>query len=140
MLAMFQAHGSSQERDTFRRIGDRYSVYIRGRAADHLCLTQGAVSRQIQAIEDYYGFPLFARQPKGLALTIEGEQILPSVQESFARIEEVSLRRTRQRTDFTLKVPTCLMRWILPKITRFQAEYPDIQMQLTTTWQHEVTL
>jgi LysR family glycine cleavage system transcriptional activator len=108
------------------------------RAADHLCLTQGAVSRQIQALEDYYGFPLFTRQPKGLTLTIEGEQLLPSVQESFARIEEVSLRLTRQRTDLALKVPTCLMRWILPKIMRFQAEYPDIQMQLTTTWQHDV--
>src|SRR5579864_3481323 len=69
------------------------------RAADHLCLTQGAVSRQIQALEDYYGFPLLTRQPKGLALTIEGEQLLPSVQESFARIEEVSLRLTRQRSD-----------------------------------------
>ena len=65
------------------------------RAADHLCLTQGAVSRQIQALEDYYGFPLLTRQPNGLALTIEGEQLLPSVQESFAGIEGVSLRLTR---------------------------------------------
>ncbi|HEV3423199.1 MAG TPA: LysR substrate-binding domain-containing protein [Paraburkholderia sp.] len=108
------------------------------RAADHLCLTQGAVSRQIQTLEEYYGFPLFTRHAKGLVLTMEGEQLLPTVIDSFSRIEEISLRLTRQRTDLALKVPTCLMRWILPKIMRFQAEYPDIQLQLTTTWQHDV--
>jgi LysR family glycine cleavage system transcriptional activator len=80
------------------------------RAADHLCLTQGAVSRQILALEDYYKFPLFKRQAKGLTLTAEGELLLPAVKESFARIEEISLRLTRQRTDLALKVPTCVMR------------------------------
>lgn len=108
------------------------------RAAEHLCLTQGAVSRQILALEEHYGFQLFTRLPKGLALTVEGEILLPVVTESFARIEEVSTRLTRQRNDLTLKVPTCAMRWILPKIMLFQAEYADIQIQLTTTTQHHV--
>jgi LysR family transcriptional regulator, glycine cleavage system transcriptional activator len=108
------------------------------RAAEHLCLTQGAVSRQILALEDYYQFPLFKRHAKGLTLTAEGELLLPAVKESFARIEEISLRLTRQRTDLALKVPTCVMRWMLPKIMQFQAEYPDLHVQITTTWQHDV--
>ncbi|TKC92657.1 LysR family transcriptional regulator [Trinickia terrae] len=108
------------------------------RAAEHLCLTQGAVSRQILALEDYYQFPLFTRHAKGLTLTAEGELLLPAVKESFARIEEISLRLTRQRTDLALKVPTCVMRWMLPKIMRFQAEHPDLQLQITTTSQHDV--
>ncbi|QCP53763.1 LysR family transcriptional regulator [Trinickia violacea] len=108
------------------------------RAAEHLCLTQGAVSRQILALEDYYQFPLFKRHAKGLTLTAEGELLLPAVKESFARIEEISLRLTRQRTDLALKVPTCVMRWMLPKIMRFQAEYPDLQLQITTSSQHDV--
>jgi LysR family transcriptional regulator, glycine cleavage system transcriptional activator len=108
------------------------------RAADHLCLTQGAVSRQIIALEDYYKFPLFKRHAKGLTLTAEGEMLLPAVKESFARIEEISLRLTRQRTDFSLKVPTCVMLWMLPKIMRFQADYPDLHVQITTTSQHDV--
>src|ERR1700751_5177703 len=91
----------------------RYRSFTR--AADHLCLTQGAVSRQILALEDYYKFPLFKRHAKGLTL--------PAVKESFTRIEEMSLRLTRQRTDLALKVPTCVMRWMLPKIMHFQAEY-----------------
>jgi len=108
------------------------------RAAEHLCLTQGAVSRQILALEDYYQFPLFKRHAKGLTLTAEGELLLPAVKESFARIEEISLRLTRQRTDLALKVPTCVMRWMLPKIMQFQADYPDLHVQITTTWQHDV--
>lgn len=108
------------------------------RAAEHLCLTQGAVSRQIQLLEEHYGFQLFKRLPKGLVLTVEGEILLPVVRESFARIDEVSSRLTRKRNDLALKVPTCAMRWILPKIMQFQAEYPEIQIQLTTTTQHNV--
>ncbi|MEM5386733.1 LysR substrate-binding domain-containing protein [Paraburkholderia phymatum] len=108
------------------------------RAAEYLYLTQGAVSRQILALEDYYQFPLFIRGPKGLTLTAEGEMLLPTVRESLGRIEEVSLRLTRQRTDVALKVPTCVMRWMLPRIMRFQLEHPDLQLQITTTWQHDV--
>jgi LysR family glycine cleavage system transcriptional activator len=108
------------------------------RAAEQLCVTQGAVSRQILALEDFYRFPLFKRHAKGLTLTAEGELLLPAVKESFARIEEVSLRLTRQRTDLALKVPTCVMRWMLPKIMRFQGEHPDLQVQITTTVQHDV--
>ncbi|WP_118180182.1 LysR substrate-binding domain-containing protein [Paraburkholderia phosphatilytica] len=108
------------------------------RAAEHLCLTQGAVSRQILSLEDYYRFPLFKRHAKGLTLTAEGELLLPAVRESFGRIEEVSLRLTRQRTDLALKVPTCVMRWMLPKVMQFQADHPDLHVQMTTTWQHDV--
>jgi len=107
-------------------------------AANYLCLTQGAVSRQILILEEYYGFPLFRRHARGLTLTEEGELLLPAVRESFAKIEEVSMLLTRQRTDLALKVPTCLMRWIYPKIMLFQTEYPDIQLQVTTALQHHV--
>ncbi|HEV3105942.1 MAG TPA: LysR substrate-binding domain-containing protein [Trinickia sp.] len=108
------------------------------RAAEQLCVTQGAVSRQILALEDYYEFPLFKRHARGLTLTAEGEMLLPAVKEGFGRIEEVSLRLTRQRTDLALKVPTCVMRWMLPRIMRFQAEHSDLKVQITTTWQHDV--
>lgn len=108
------------------------------RAAEQLCLTQGAVSRQILALEGFYRFPLFKRTPKGLTLTAEGELLLPTVRESFARIEEVSMRLSRRRTELALKVPTCMMQWMLPRIMRFQAEHPELQVQITTTWDHHV--
>jgi LysR family glycine cleavage system transcriptional activator len=108
------------------------------RAADYLCLTQGAVSRQIISLEDYYGFPLFIRHIKGLRLTPEGETLLPVAIDCFSRLEEISLRLTRQQTGLTLKIPSCVMRWILPRIMRFQTAFPEIQLQITTSGQHEV--
>ncbi|CAG9250333.1 Glycine cleavage system transcriptional activator [Burkholderia cepacia] len=108
------------------------------RAAEQLCLTQGAVSRQVLALEAFYQFPLFKRTPKGLTLTAEGELLLPTVRESFARIEEVSMRLSRRRTELALKVPTCMMQWMLPRIMRFQSEHPELQVQITTTWGHHV--
>jgi len=108
------------------------------RAAQALCVTQGAVSRQIQTLEDYYRFPLFKRHAKGLTLTAQGEQLLPTVRESLARIEEVSRRLSRETSALALKVPTCIMRWMLPRIMRFQHEHPALEVQVTTTWRHDV--
>ena len=108
------------------------------RAAQALCVTQGAVSRQIQTLEDYYRFPLFKRHAKGLTLTAQGEQLLPPVRESLARIEEVSRRLSRETSALALKVPTCVMRWMLPRIMRFQQEHPALEVQVTTTWRHDV--
>ncbi|TCT11013.1 LysR substrate-binding domain-containing protein [Paralcaligenes ureilyticus] len=108
------------------------------RAASHLCLTQGAVSRQILLLEEYFGFPLFQRHARGITLTSEGESLLPTLREAFAQIEEVSTRLMRRRVELTLKVPTCAMRWIYPKVISFQAEHADIPLQVTTTLQHSV--
>lgn len=96
-------------------------LHARGRRA---LRDAGAISRQIQSLEAHYGFALFMRHARGLTLTVEGEQLLPVVVESFARIEDISLKLTRQRTDLALKVPTCVMRWVLPRIMRFQREHP----------------
>ncbi|GAB3629683.1 Glycine cleavage system transcriptional activator [Pandoraea terrae] len=114
----------------------RYRSFTR--AAEHLCLTQGAVSRQILSLENYYQLPLFERRAKGLTLTPEGERLLPAVKEGLACIEEASIRLKRQTPDLALKVPTCAMHWMLPKIMRFQKEHPGLQMQITTSWQHTV--
>ncbi len=108
------------------------------RAANHLCLTQGAVSRQILSLEEYFGFPLFQRHARGITLTSEGESLLPPLREAFTQIEEVSTRLMRRRVELTLKVPTCAMRWIYPKIISFQAENADVPLQVTTTLQHSV--
>lgn len=108
-------------------------------AAEQLCLTQGAVSRQIQSLEDYFGFALFVRHPrKPLALTPEALVLAPTVRESLRALEEVTQRLTRRASGLTLKIPTCAMRWMLPKIMGFRAVEADIDVQLTTTLSHNV--
>lgn len=108
-------------------------------AAQQLCLTQGAVSRQIQTLEQYYGFALFVRHPRqNLILTPEAQMLAPVVRDSFARIEESTRRLTQRGAVLSLKMPTCAMRWALPRVMRFRSAEPDIDLQLTTTFAHSV--
>src|ERR1700676_1036294 len=53
------------------------------RAADELTVTPGAVSQQIQNLEDYVGVSLFKRTPKGLLLTDSAQTALPALREAF---------------------------------------------------------
>lgn len=108
-------------------------------AAAQLCLTQGAVSRQIQALEHYFGFALFVRHPRQhLILTPEAQILAPTVRDSFGKIEDTTRRLSQRSAVISLKIPTCAMRWVLPKVMRFRAIAPDIEIQLTTTFSHRV--
>ena len=69
------------------------------RAAEELHVTQTAVSQHIRKLEDRLGKPLFRRLPRGLALTDEGQALLPVVVESFGNLERAleKLGDTRPR-------------------------------------------
>ncbi|QXH52562.1 LysR family transcriptional regulator [Pseudomonas fakonensis] len=108
------------------------------RAAQQLHITQGAVSRQIAGLEEHLGYPLFLRQARGLALTREGQDWLPRVQQVFALIEQGVREVGGRSAALQLKAPTCVMRWLLPRLMEWQALRPDIPVELTTTVQHGV--
>lgn len=108
------------------------------RAAAQLHITQGAVSRQIAALEEQLGYPLFLRQARGLALTREGQDWLPRVQQVFALIEQGVQEVGGRSATLQLKAPTCVMRWLLPCLMEWQALRPDVPVELTTTVQHGV--
>ncbi len=108
------------------------------RAAQQLHLTQGAVSRQIAGLEEHLGYPLFIRQARGLSLTREGQEWLPRVQQVFALIEDGVQQIGTPHGTLQLKAPTCVMRWLLPRLMEWQALRPDVPVELTTTIQHGV--
>ncbi|MGH8354752.1 MAG: LysR substrate-binding domain-containing protein [Pseudomonas sp.] len=108
------------------------------RAAELLHITQGAVSRQIAGLESHLGYPLFQRQARGLSLTAQGRELFPQIQQAFALIGEAVERVGARREALRLKAPTCVMRWLLPRLMHWQAERPDVPVELTTTVQHEV--
>jgi LysR family glycine cleavage system transcriptional activator len=110
------------------------------RAGQQLHITQGAVSRQIAALEEHLGYALFQRQARGLSLTREGQDWLPRVQQVFALIEQ-GVREVGERgATLQLKAPTCVMRWLLPRLLEWQALRPDVPVELTTTVHHGVDL
>ena len=107
-------------------------------AAKDLCLTQGAMSRKIAALEQWFGFPLFERHARGLRLTPQGSALLPELQAAFEHLASVAEQARQQQTVVRLKAPTCAMRWLVPRLLRLERENPDLQVSLTTTSDHTV--
>ena len=108
------------------------------RAAEELCVTQGAVSRQILLLEEFYGQPLFIRQARGLVLTEAGQLLAhtaASALEQIARTTRVLQRRQAQR-DLRFMLPTCVMLWGMPLLMRFQARHPGHRLSVNTTLAH----
>lgn len=108
------------------------------RAAQQLHITQGAVSRQIAGLEEHLGYPLFVRQARGLSLTREGQDWLPRVQQIFGLIEEAVQQVGAKSAVLQIKAPTCVMRWLLPRLMEWQALRPDVPVELTTSMQYGV--
>ncbi|EJN23411.1 LysR substrate-binding domain-containing protein [Pseudomonas sp. GM80] len=108
------------------------------RAAEQLHITQGAVSRQIAGLEEHLGYPLFIRLARGLAMTAEGREWLPRVEKIFGLISEATEQIGQQRETLQLKAPSCVMRWLLPRLLQWQKERPDVPVKLTASLQHGV--
>lgn len=107
-------------------------------AARELCLTQGAVSRKIAALEAWFGFPLFERHARGLRLSPQGSALLPELQSAFEHLLTVAEQARAQQTVVRLKAPTCAMRWLIPRLLQVERQHPDLQIALTTTTDHNV--
>lgn len=105
------------------------------RAADELCVTHGAVSRQVRGLEAELGVSLFCG-PKGrLRLTAEGERLQAVLSDAFDRVArgvaDVSARAAGELTVSCLG--SFAMRWLIHRLPRFQAAHPQIAVRLITT-------
>lgn len=108
-------------------------------AARELHLTQGAISRQIQSLEQHLGVPLFHRERQRIRLTAPGEHYLQHVRTAFDRLEAAALElRTLQRGGGVLQLgilPTYGTRWLIPRFPSFAEAHPDVQVHFTTKLQ-----
>ncbi|MBP2171512.1 LysR family glycine cleavage system transcriptional activator [Erwinia toletana] len=105
-------------------------------AAAELCITQGAVSRKIAALESWLGFSLFDRHARGLKLTPQGAALLPELKSGFEQMVHATDKASKSNSSVRLKAPTCAMRWLLPKLVELEQLRPDIHISLTTTVEH----
>lgn len=102
--------------------------------AQELCVTQGAVSRQIKQLENQLKVILFHRRHKKLMLTDQGILLASPLTRAFNIMADGVDRLKNQQQDFSLKVhPTFAIRWLIPRLHHFQALHPDIQVRLTTS-------
>ena len=101
------------------------------RAASELNVTPGAVSRQIKALEEELGVPLFARTPAGLTLTADAEALYAVLAQAFSRTAEaVEVIRSGHRTRRVTLACThgFASQWLMPRIGAFWRRYPDISV------------
>lgn len=106
-------------------------------AAQELSITQSAVSRQIQQLEDFLDIELFSRTRHGVELTQAGEQYYKNIKPLLLGIEHSTLDlMSHKGLGGTLKlgvVPTFATRWLLPRLYRFNEIYPEITIHLETS-------
>ncbi|MBF5006951.1 transcriptional regulator GcvA [Diaphorobacter caeni] len=105
-------------------------------AADELCVTHGAVSRQVGQLEDWLGHALFARVGRRIALTEAGRLYLSEVAAALDRIAlatDEQLNLTRQQVIRVNAPTTFALRWLLPQLSGFQLAYPAVKVRLTTS-------
>jgi len=104
------------------------------RAADELAVTPGAVSQQIQNLEDYVGASLFKRTPKGLLLTDAAQTALPALREAFDRLAEAASLLTAAVDGRRLTVsvaPSFAAKWLVPRLGLFEAAHPQVDVWLS---------
>ena len=104
------------------------------RAADELSVTPGAVSQQIQNLEDYIGASLFKRTPRGLLLTDGAQTALPALREAFDRLAEAASLLTAavdgRRLTLTAP-PSFAAKWLVPRLGRFEQAHPQVDVWLS---------
>ncbi|VVE05714.1 LysR family transcriptional regulator [Pandoraea terrigena] len=104
------------------------------RAAEGLARTEGAVSRQIGRLEAFLGVTLFERVGNRVRLAPHGTRYAVQVREILDRLERDSLYLMGQPIEGAsidiAASPTFATRWLIPRLKRFQREYPNITVHI----------
>jgi len=101
------------------------------KAADELCVSQGAVSQQLRNLEDHLGRELFIRTPNSVALSEAGETFAAVVQQSLREIAEAATEVASGSTQRSLTISVSqgfAVKWLLPNLGRFYELSPDISV------------
>jgi len=105
------------------------------KAAIELNVTPAALGHQVKALEERLGATLFHRLPRGLALTDEGQALLPVLKEAFDRIAAALARFDDGRGRELLSVGAVgsfAVAWLLPRLPAFEAAHPEVDLRLST--------
>ncbi|MDB5886188.1 MAG: transcriptional regulator, LysR family [Polaromonas sp.] len=105
-------------------------------ASEELALTQSAVSRQIQGLEDDVGVSLFLRHTRAVELTSAGAQLLRVIVPSLERIDGAvrMIRQSAGRKSVSISTwASFASMWLIPRLEAFQHAYPDIDIRIDAT-------
>ncbi len=102
-------------------------------AATALGVTQGAVSRQVIALERYLGLRLFDRRNRRIVPTAAGEELAATVAPAFRDLEQAVQRLRDRGGEVALVVSTTFsLRWLMPRLGDFLAAHDRLGVRLVT--------
>ena len=109
------------------------------RAAEELCVTQGAVSHQVKALEAELGLKLFNRERQRLVITEAGRTYLGVVRDAFDRIAIGTERLLQRQNSGVVTVstsPDFAAKWLVHRLGKFAEAYPGIDLRVSATMHH----
>jgi len=102
-------------------------------ASEEMALTQSAVSRQIQALEEEVGVSLFLRHTRAVELTSAGTLLLMAVSQALPRIDGAvrQIRQSAGRKSVSLTTfASFASMWLIPRLEQFQRDNPDMDIRI----------
>tara|TARA_A100001011_G_scaffold138536_1_gene146251 strand:- start:4583 stop:5488 length:906 start_codon:yes stop_codon:yes gene_type:complete len=105
-------------------------------SAEILNLSQSALSRQMQSLEQELGNRLFVRRSRGIELTPAGIQVAESARQLSKSIEDVNQKLFSDKSKPSGKLRVYSTNafgslWLAPRMTSFLDKYPEIEMALS---------
>jgi DNA-binding transcriptional LysR family regulator len=103
------------------------------RAADELFITQSAVSRQVHALEEHLGLPLFERHHRSIRLTDAGQQLYRAATQALLLLTDTAARIREEGMQKSVTI-SCTFGfaslWLVPRLMEFRDLHPDIDIRV----------
>jgi LysR family glycine cleavage system transcriptional activator len=106
------------------------------RAAEELCVTQGAISQRVKALETELGIQLFKREHQSLIATSAGREYLGVVRTALDHIAAGTERLLKHQHSGVLTVstsPDFAAKWLVPRLSRFTEAHAEIDLRISAT-------
>lgn len=105
------------------------------KAADELNLTHVAISHQVRQLEEFLGCALFLREGRTVTSTEEGRIFYNYARQALETLVTGTGIIKRHGPEADLRIETYItvaIRWLSPRLSRFHAAHPDINITLNT--------
>lgn len=107
------------------------------RAAAELRVTPTAISHHVKVLEAWTGQRLFIRQNNAILPTAAAHRLAPLITEALEQIADGVQRLMGQSAPALLSIsvqPDFALKWLIPRLPRFAARHPDVEIRLATSY------
>jgi len=112
-------------------------------AARELHLTHGAISRQIQLLEEALGQQLFRKEGQRMVATGHAKAFAREISAAFDHISDAARRYGKQASTKVIRVnapATLAMRWLIPQLPSFRGRHPQVEVRISTAFSNDPVL